>query len=71
MDSNFVVVFNHLSDQSPLVFVVMVVITLTAKRRRKSTVIILCVCLQNFGKSTNIGGSNELLVDFKLYKDQK
>ena len=51
------------------------VITLAAKCRRKGTVIILCVCVcvfsQNFGKSTNIGGSNELLADFKLYKDQK
>ena len=51
-------------------------ITLAAKRWRKGMVIILCVCLhvcmcsQNFGKTTNIGGSNKLLADFKLYKDQ-
>ena len=51
------------------------VITLAAKRRRKGMVIILCVCVsvcsQKIGKTTNIDGSNELLADFKLYKDQK
>ena len=59
------------------------VITLAAKRRRKGMVIILCVCVcvcvcvclcvcsQNSGKTTNIGGSNELLADLKLCKDQK
>ena len=29
----------------------------------------LSVCLQISGKTTNIGSSNELLADFKLYKD--
>ena len=42
---------------------------------RKGMVIILCVCVcvcsQTSGKTTKIGGSNELLADFKLYKDQK
>ena len=47
------------------------VVTLAAKRRRKGMVIILCVCSQNSGKTTNISGSNELLADLKLYKDQK
>ena len=56
------------------------VITLAAKRGRKGMVIIIIVCLsvcvcvvcsQTFGKTTNIGGSSELLADFKLYKDQK
>ena len=45
------------------------------KGRQKGMVVILCVCvsvcLQHFGKTTNIGGSIELLTDFKLYKDQK
>ena len=31
----------------------------------------VCVCLQNLVKIMNIGGSNELLADFKLYKVQK
>ena len=34
-------------------------------------VIILFVCLEISGKTTNIGSSNELLADFKLYKEQK
>ena len=51
------------------------IITLAVKRRRKGMVIILCVCLsvcsQTFWKTMNIGGSNELLADFKFYNDQK
>ena len=45
------------------------------KHRRKYMVIILCVCvclsvcLQISGKTTNIGSSNKLLADLKLYKD--
>ena len=32
----------------------------------------VCVCLfATKGKTTNIDGSNELLADFKLYKEQK
>ena len=33
----------------------------------------LCVCLPVIKKkkTTNIGGSNELFADFKLYKEQK
>ena len=56
------------------VSVLIIAITLAAKRRQKGMVIILCVCVclfANLGKTTNIGGSNELLADFKLYKDQK
>ena len=30
----------------------------------------LCICSQISGKTMNIGGSNELLADFKLYKHQ-
>ena len=40
-----------------------------AKHRRKGMAV--CLCSQISGKTTNIGGSNELLADFKLYKDQK
>ena len=51
------------------------IITLAAKCRQKGMVIILCVCvsvcLQISGETTNIGGSKELLADFKLYKEQK
>ena len=32
------------------------------------TLVCVCVCLQTFGKITNIGGWNELLAVFKLYK---
>ena len=73
---------NYIHDSSCLQSLL---ITLAAKRRRKGMVIILCVCVcvcvcvsvcvcvcsQNSGKTTNIGGSNELLADLKLYKDQK
>ena len=64
-------------------YISMYIITLAAKRRQKGMVIILCVCVcvclcvcvsvcsQKIGKTTNIDGSNELLADFKLYKDQK
>ena len=51
------------------------IITLAAKCRPKGMVIILCVCvsvcLQISGKTLNIGSSNKLLADFKLYKEQK
>ena len=43
-------------------------------RRQKGMVIILCVCVSacshKFGKTTKIGDSNELLANFKLYKEQ-
>ena len=45
----------------------------TITRRRKGMVIVLCVCVsvhKKLKKTTNIDGSNELLADFKLYKDQ-
>ena len=56
----------------------MYTITLAAKHRWKGMVIILCVwvcvCVYMFaklGNTTNIGGFNQLLADFKLYKDKK
>ena len=39
--------------------VTLTLITLALKSRRKGMIIILCVC--KIGKTTNIGGSNELL----------
>lgn len=39
------------------------IITLAAKHKWKATVCV-CVCLQKFGKTRNIGNWNELLADF-------
>ena len=69
--------YNNFASTHIEINILLLVITLAAKRRRKGMVIILCVCVcvsvcsQKIGKTTNIDGSNELLADFKLYKDQK